>query len=165
MGRTKDWNRRKKDWKHRLANFLTPDMAAYWHHFDLRPIWDLDDDGLEVALTHVKGIDMLDLNETEITNKGIQILTELEYIKELRLKGVHNIDDGCINDLNKITSLEFLHVRYTGITIDGVLKLDKLINLKKIIFTDENVDANKMLQLKEMHPNCEFLVNSKPYEF
>jgi hypothetical protein len=110
---------------------------------------------------------MLDLNETEITNKSISLLTKLEYVKELRLKSVRGIDDNCADDLNKITSLEFLHLRYTGFTIDGVLKLNALTNLQKIIFSADDVDAikDKMLQLRAMLPNCEFLVNSKPYEF
>jgi hypothetical protein len=160
-------NRNKKYWKRRLGNLITPGMAAYYHHFDLRPFSDLDDEGLEYMLTYVKGIDMLDLNETEITNHGIKLLTKLEYIKELRLKSVRDINDDCADDLNKITSLEFLHLRFTGFTINGVLKLTALTNLKKIIFSEDNAEAitNKMLQLKEMHPNCEFLVNSQPYEF
>ena len=142
-------------------------LAHYWDHFDLRPIPDLDDEGLEYVLTYAKGINMLDLNETEITNKGIKLLTKLEYIKELRLKSVRDVNDDCADDLNKITSLEFLHLRFTGFTINGVLKLTALTNLKKIIFSEDNVDAiaNKMLQLKVMHPNCEFIVNSKPYDF
>jgi hypothetical protein len=159
--------RDKKNWKKRLAKFLEPGFAPYWHHFDLRPLDDLDDEGLAIALTYVKGIDMLDLNYTEITNKGIQLLTKLEYIKELRLKEVRHIDNGCIDDLNKITSLEFLHVRYTGITIDGILKLNALTNLKRLMFSEENVDAitDKMLQLKAMLPGCEFIINSRPYQF
>lgn len=159
--------RNKKYWKRRLGKMITPDMPAYIHHFDLRPVDDLDDEGLAYALTYVKGINMLDLNETEITNKSIQLLTKLEYIKELRLKSVRDIDDNCADDLNKLTSLEFLHARFTGITIDGVLKLNALTNLKKIIFTADDIDdlKDKMLQLKAMLPNCEFLPNSKPYEF
>ena len=166
MSRNKK-TRKLRDWKHRFSKFVTPDMPAYWHHFDLRPIDDLDDDGLAYALTYVKGINMLDLNETEITNKSISLLTTLEYIKELRLKSVRGIDDSCADDLNKITSLEFLHLRFTGFTIDGVLKLNALTNLKTIIFSADDIDAikDKMLQLRTMLPNCELLPNSKPYEF
>lgn len=158
-------NKDPKNWKHRLAKFLSNDMSPYWHHFDLRPLDDLDDEGLAITLTHVKGINMLDLNETEITNDGIKLLTKLEYIKELRLKSCRNINDGCAEDLNKITSLEFIHLRFTGFTINGVLKLKALTNLKKIIFSAEDDIKNKMLQLKEMLPNCGFIVNSKPYYF
>jgi hypothetical protein len=159
--------RNKKYWKRRLGPMITPDMPPYVRHFDLRRIDDLDDEGLAYTITYVKGIDMLDLNETEITNKSIQLLTKLEYIKELRLKSIREIDDDCADDLNKITSLEFLHLRFTGFTIDGVLKLNALTNLKRIIFTADNINdiKDKMLQLKRMLPNCELLPNSRPYEF
>lgn len=159
--------RSKKDWKHRLGKLISPSMEPYWHHFDLRPIEDLDDEGLAYALTCVKGIDMLDLNETAITNKSISLLTKLEYLKELRLKGVSGINDDCAEDLNKITSLEFLHLRFTNFTIDGVLKLNALTNLQKVIFSVDDVNAvkDKMLQLHAMLPGCEFIPNSIPYRF
>jgi hypothetical protein len=50
MSRNKK-TRNLKNWKHHFSKFVTPDMPAYWHHFDLRPIDDLDDDGLEYAIT------------------------------------------------------------------------------------------------------------------
>ena len=101
-------SRNIKYWQRRFVNLA--DMEPYHYHLDLRRIDDLDDEGFAYLLANVKGVDMLDLNETEITNKSITLLTRLEYVKELRAKGCR-IDNGCINDLNKIISLEFLHVK------------------------------------------------------
>ena len=146
---------------------LAESMEEYYHHLDLRPLSDLTDEGLDYILARIKGVDMLDLNETEISNKGIQLLTRLEYLKELRVKGCAQLDNGCAEDLNKITSLELLHVKGTGISIDGLLKLDALPNLKKLLFSadDPEVIKEKIWELKERLPGCSFVINSKPYYF
>src|SRR6187399_1195593 len=109
-----------KQLKHRFGK-LAESMAAYYDHLDLRFIDDLDDAGFAYIMARVKGVNMLDLNETEITNESIKVLTGLEYVKELRAKGCR-LDDDCIHDLNKITNLEFLHLKNTAVTIDGLLQ-------------------------------------------
>ena len=157
-------SRNIKYWQRRFGKLA--DAEPYHHHLDLRRIHDLDDEGFAYLIAPVKGVNMLDLNETEITNESIKLLTRLDYVKELRAKGC-KIDDGCINDLNKITSLELLHVKNTAVTIDGLLQLNGLFNLKKILFSADDVEAikEKMLQLKTMHPICEFVIDGKPYYF
>ncbi len=158
--------RNYKYWKRRFGN-INDKAEPYCHHFDLRRIDDLDDEGFAYLMAGIKGVDMLDLNELEITNESIRLISTMEYVKELRAKGCHKLDDGCIADLNKITSLEFLHVRFTSITIDGLLHLNKLTNLKTLMFSDDDVEAikEKLLQLKAMHPACEFIIDGKPYYF
>ena len=156
----------KTYWKRRFGN-LADKTEPYCHHLDLRRIDDLDDEGFAYLVSNVKGINMLDLNETEITNESIKLLTSLEYVKELRLKGCENVNDDCAGHLNKITSLDFLHLKDTAVTIDGLLKLTSLTNLKKILFSADDAEAikEKMLQLKTMLPYCDFVINSKPYYF
>ena len=129
-----------KYWKRR---FGTANTIAYHHHFDVRQIPDLDDEGLAYLLTNVKGVNMLDLNEIEITNATIALLTKLEYVNELRMKGCVDIDNNCIADLNKIASLQFLHVKNTGITIDGLLQLTALTKLTELLFSaDDPLDPD-----------------------
>lgn len=142
-------------------------MEPYQHHLDLRGFDDLDDDVFAYIMAKVKGVNMLDLNEAEITNGSISLISKLEYVKELRAKGCHLLDDGCVADLDKITSLEFLHLRYTAVTIDGLLKLKNLTNLKTLMFSADDAEAikEKLLQLKTMLPNCELVINAKPYAF
>ena len=96
----------------------------------------------------------------------VKLLTRLEYVKELRAKGCR-IDDGCIEDLNKIATLELLHVKNTGVTIDGLLQLNGLVNLKKIFFSADDVESitEKLLQLKIMLPHCDLVIDSIPYYF
>lgn len=153
-------------WKRRFGGKTAGDIGAYQHHLDFRGIDDLDDEGLAYLLTNVKGVDMLDLNETDITNESIKLLTGLEYLKELRIKGCR-LDNACIIDLNKITSLELLHLKNTTITIDGILQLKALTNLKTLLFSADDVEAikEKMLQLKAILPACEYVIDGKSYYY
>jgi hypothetical protein len=164
MGKKK---RDRKYWKRRFGDLTAESMEPYYHQLDLRRISNLDDEGFEYLLTHVKGVYMLDLNETEITNESIKLLSRLEYVNEIRAKGIPGLTDDCVEDLNKIKGLEFLHVKNTGITIDGLLKLKDQHGLKTILFSADDVEAikEKMLQLKVMHPGCEFIIDGKTWYF
>ncbi|MFZ2284024.1 MAG: hypothetical protein WAV86_09125 [Lutibacter sp.] len=63
-----------------------------------------------------------------------------------------------------MTGLELLHLGSTSITIDGILKLNALQSLKRLLFSMENI-GEKMLQLKSILPHCEFIINNKLYNF
>lgn len=143
------------------------DTSAYVDHMDFRALPELSDDGLANYLKGVCGINMLDLNETEITNESITLLSKLEYVYELRMKDCVEVDNNCIEDLNKITSLRFLYIKDTKITIDGLLQLKNLTNLTKLLFSDDKTYGfeEKMLALKQILPNCDFVVNTVPYIF
>lgn len=153
-------------WKRRFGNLTAADMEPYYHHLDLRRFWELDDEGLAYLLTNVKGVDMLDFNEAEITNEGIRTLTKLEYVKELRLKDCRHLDNGCIESLNKLSSLVFLRLKNTKVTIDGLLQLNNLPELKTLMFTSEvEIPEEKMRRLRAILPACEFVVNGQTYGF
>jgi hypothetical protein len=157
----------RKYWKRRFGGETAGDSAAYHHHLDFRRSDDLDDEGLAYLMTDVKGVDMLDLNETDISNESIKLLTGLEYVKELRAKDCRYLDNDCVENLNQMPSLEFLHFKNTAITIDGLLHLTNLPYLKVLMFsaTDTESIKEKMVQLKNQLPNCDFTVNSKPWIF
>lgn len=159
-------SKREKYWKRKFNN-LGDRVEPYYHHFDLRPFDHLDDEGFAYLTTNLKGVYMLDLNETEITNNSIKLLTRFEYVTELRAKGIAGLTDACAGDLNQIKGLEFLHVKNTGITIDGLLKLKDQHQLKTLLFSADDVEAikEKMLQLRSMHPHCEFIIDGKTYYF
>ena len=143
------------------------EVPAHLHQVRMR-LWDkVIDEYLELMVTQVRSINMLDLDETDITNDGIAHLTKMDFIKELRLKGIREIDNDCIIHLNNIKGLELLHLRGTSITLDGILKLDKQPGLKTLLFAhDENEpEKEKMLQLRELMPDCEFIINGKTYYF
>jgi hypothetical protein len=158
--------RKNKRLVHLFGN-MAKSMDAYYHQLDLRAAEELTDEAFAYIMTNVKGVNMLDLNEAEIGNESIELLTKLEYVKELRIKGCHQVDNGCIDALNRIRDLEFIHARYTGITIDGLLLLTAHPNMKTLMFSnDANEDLReKLLQLRSIMPACEFVIDAKPYYF
>lgn len=151
----------------RLYGNLAESLVGYFDHLDFRFFDDFNDEAFEFLMKNVKGVNMLDLNETEITDESIKFLTNLEYVKEIRAKQCPNLTDNCISDLNKLAALSFLHVKSTEITIDGLLQLNLLTNLKTLIFSANDVlkIGQKLIQLKLMHPKCEMIIDSKPYYF
>jgi hypothetical protein len=123
----------------------------------------VNDEGLLLMMNKVKSIDMLDLDETAITNEGIRYLLNLTYLKELRLKGCNEIDEGCLPYLNQMHSLELLHLGSTAITVDGIFQLSSLTNLHTLLLSapTDNGIQEKVIKLSALHPQCEFIVNHK----
>lgn len=156
----------KKQLERRFGK-LAAGMETYYHHLDFRLFDDFGDDEFAFVMEKVKGVNMLDLNETDITNESIKLLTRLESVKELRIKQCRNLDNGCIEYLDQLTDLIFLHLKSTDITIDGLLKLTGLPHLKELMFSADDMEGieEKMLQLKAILPECNFTVNSRPYFF
>ncbi len=129
-------------------------------------IWNhVDDEQIEMMVTHVQSINMLDLDETEITNHGIQLLTKLSFIKELRLKGCREIDDEAIPHINNIKGLELLHIDGTSISINGVLQLraDHPLRMLLIGIDDPERHHNELTIIAQRFPDCEFIVNHQNF--
>lgn len=144
---------------------MAADMEAYHDHLDFRRVDDFDDEAFAYVMPKVKGINMLDLNETYIGNKSIALLCQLEYVKELRIKGCDAVDNDAIPFIRQINELEYLHAKDTGITIDGLLKLGPSDTFKEILFSHEGAEdiSAKMAALIRLMPNCRFVINGKPY--
>ena len=151
----------------RLFGKMAESMTEYEEHIDFRSWEDFNDEAFAFVMGNVKGVNMLDLNETDITNDSIRLLTRLQYVHELRAKECRHLDDGCADDLNKLTSLVFLHLKSTNITIDGLLKVTNLSSLKTLMFSADDIEPikEKLLELKTRLPQCELIINSKPYYF
>ena len=68
-----------------------------------------------------------------------------------------------MEDMNRITALEFLHLRYSGVTIDGALKLNALNKLKTLMISaeEQNDISEKIEQFKQMLPECELVINGQ----
>lgn len=143
------------------------ELPDHLHRVNFR-LWDhVGDMDLLRMVSRIKSINMLDLDETDITNKGIQHLTQLDQLKELRLKGIKALDDDCLQSINTFSELELLHLGGTSVTLDGITNLNSLKKLKVLLlpFTVCKEIKEKMIQLKTLLPSCEFILNYKPYEF
>ena len=137
------------------------EIPAHIKHFRCKDA-GINDDWLEKMVSVVKSIDMLDLDENEITNEGVLHLTKLESLKELRLKACRLIDNESLDYLNQMTSLELLHIGGTGITIEHLVKLSGLNNLKTILVSsdlDKETVREILSPIGNELPQCEFIVN------
>jgi len=124
---------------------------------------EVNDDALLWITTRIKRIGQLDLDNTSITDEGIKHLASLESIKELRLKGC-NITKDCLGDLNKLGTLELLHLGNTPIGLDDVPLLASLQHLSLLLVSSseaENVIEEKVFELKFLLPECTVNVNYK----
>lgn len=127
--------------------------------------YNVDDEGLLRMVGYVRSIVQLDLDGTDITNEGIRYLTQLESLKELRLKECMAIDNGCIDFLCEIQSLELLHLGGTEIIPDGLEKIGCLRNLKLLLISASEGEEEFLSKIEAaLPPDCEFLVNHKAYE-
>lgn len=154
----------KKELERRYGKFYES-MVGYHDHIDFRMLDEFNYEAFAYMMEDVKGVNMLDLNGTDIGNGSIALLSSLDYVNEIRAKACQNLNNDCVEDLNKLSSLVFLHLKNTNITIDGLLKLKNLSNLKTLIFSADDILCikEKLLQLKTMLPGCELVINSKPY--
>ena len=125
----------------------------------------VDDDHLIRMVQGIKSVGQLDLDETEITNLGIEELVKLDSIKELRLKGCRNITNEAMPFICAIKGLELLHLIGTAITSAGFQQIGKLSSLKTLLIRADRDDP----LLEEIYVNlpqgCEFIVDYKIYPF
>lgn len=152
-----------------FAYFSTPQLPdgvpAELERVNFR-IWNsVEDDQIEMMVQHVRSVNMLDLDETGITTYSIQLLTQLNFIKELRLKGCSKIDDEAIPHLNNIKGLELLHLGGTSITLNGVLQLSRTHPLRMLLISvdDSEQHYDDLSIIAKRFPKCEFIVNHKDF--
>jgi hypothetical protein len=129
-------------------------------------IWErVTDEEIELMVTHVQSIDMLDLDETEITNDAIEQLTKLSFIKELRLKGCNEIDDAAIVHINNIKGLELLHLGGTCVSVDGLLQLSADHPLHTLLVSVDEPEkyTSELTTLALRFPACQLIVNHKDF--
>jgi Leucine-rich repeat (LRR) protein len=141
-------------------------LPIYVRHANFRTS-EIDDEGIELMVKRITGIEILDLDETNITGESVKLLTKLQGVKELRLKGNAAIGNDSVDYLSQMTSLELLHLGGTSITVDAVSKLASLQNLKLLLLSaadNENVQE-KLFELAVALPDCRFIVNYKDVNF
>ena len=128
----------------------------------------IHDDALSYIVYRIKRILQLDLDNTDITNEGIEHLTKLDSLKELRLKGCCNLDNGCVDSLLRIKELELLHLVGTNVTVDGLANIYTISTLKTLLISADRGEADTEEKLRDiaiqLPPGCEFIVNYKNYE-
>ena len=152
----------RRFWKTRFGTKNPKELPDHIDHLNWK-LADVTDEQLGWLTSRISSITMLDLDENRLTNSGIAHLTNMDYLAELRLKG-NLIDDEAIEYIKQLKDLELLHLGSTNITIDGILKLTSLSNLKKLLFSlDESNDPSKLKEFTRSLPDCEIIINHKIY--
>lgn len=145
-----------------------PKMSDTAHHLRYRDS-DLTDEQLGFIIARIKNIGQLDLDNSLITDEGIEHLIQLNSIKELRLKGCDQITKKSIPVLNRLTTLELLHLGGTSISPEDALGLSALQQLKLLLVRDDNATtseiAEKAFALQLLLPNCDININYQIYRF
>ncbi len=104
-------------------------------------------------------LEMLDLDSTEITDRGIKHLQELTLLEDLRLKDNPQLTDKCVEFLLHIKQLKSVHLGNTSITITGLKKLICKKELRLIILgSDFKNFKNDLLEISVLNPKVEILV-------
>lgn len=148
------------EWGESLSNF---DELSYLNQFpNLTSATftntNLNDEGLAIVCSCSK-IKYLDLQDTEITNNGIQYLQNLN-LEYLRLKDNLQLTDECVPYLIELDYLEDLQIQETSITENGLKKLMALQYLQKLTIHvwDNNYTFEGLLQIsRELPEDCELL--------
>ncbi len=119
---------------------------------------DLFDEHL-LVIGQIETLELLDLDSTEISNKGLQQLSHLKKLRELRLKDNPQLTDSCIEFLSNIEHLESLHIGNTSISTIGLRTLLDKKKMKSIILDFEF--ENRVAELKKLtqkYPNLEITI-------
>jgi hypothetical protein len=119
---------------------------------------NLNDEGL-AHVSNCRGIENLNLQDTEITNDGLKYLQNLKLLKYLRLKENSQLTDDCIPHLLELDYLHNLQIQETSITENGLKKLTALQYLEMLVIHvfDNNYTFEGLLQISHELPDCEIL--------
>jgi len=117
------------------------------------------DEDLDHFTQKVKLVEVVILDENEVTNEGIRHLARLESLMELDVKGLQ-IDDACIPDLLTLKSLKWLQIKATRISPEGVeMLLAGLGNLTTLLFTLGENEEEFGEKLQRKYPHCELIIS------
>lgn len=169
MRRKKRERIREEQFWHNFFYFNVPEnvdqVPEHLNRVNFR-IYNVDDYGIGQMAEYVTSINMLDLDGTDVTNEGIEILTKLKDIKELRLKECMGIDSGCVPHLNKLAGLTLLHLGGTALRAKDVLQLPNLTQLETLLISSHEYEGEEAdyRAIKSMLPECKLLINHKFYE-
>ncbi len=123
---------------------------------------DLDDDYLFYLTSRVPIIKAFDLENTNITDEGIKLISKVKHVEKLELKDSRHITKDCLPYINNLQELVLLNLMKTSITLVDVFVLRDLQNLKELyLSSDETYEyqLEKGIQIKEILPACDVFVN------
>ena len=128
---------------------------------------DLDDDFLFYVTSRVPIIRAFDLENTDITDEGVKLISIVKHVEKLELKSSKQITKACLTYINNLRELKLLNLMKTNISLNDITILKDLPNLEELYMSSEESDEynlEKVIQLKEILPNCRVFINYNSYE-
>lgn len=121
-----------------------------------------DDEYLAMLLEKVSVIRYIYLKETNVTDEGVKLISNVKQLKHLTLMKHEGITKACLPYLNKLTDLEYLDVWKTKIRLEDLGALTNLKNLKELYISpndeedesDRDAILEKIIKAEETLPNC-----------
>ena len=115
-----------------------------------------------VTIGQVKSLELLDLDLTNITDDGLQHLSSLTNLGELRLKDNPQLTDDCVDYLINLENLKLIHIANTSITINGLKKMVSHLDLETIIIdSDFNNNIDELLRITEKYPKLTIIFKGR----
>ena len=118
------------EWVTRLGGTLQRNAQNQIIGLNLRASWVSDADLAEVAKW--KQLERIDLSLTRITDQGLQLLKDLENVKDLNLLYAELLTDEGLSSIRNWKKLEGLNCRGTKVTDNTLTHIASLRNLKRI---------------------------------
>ena len=128
---------------------------------------DLDDDFLFYVTSRVPIIRAFDLENTDITDEGVKLISIVKHVEKLELKSSKQITKACLTYINNLRELKLLNLMKTNISLNDITILKDLPNLEELYMSSEESDEfnfERVIQLKETLPNCKVFINYNSYE-
>lgn len=128
---------------------------------------DLDDDYIFYLTSRVPIIRAFDLENTKITDKGIELISKVRHVERLELKDSRQITKNCLTYINTLNELVLLNLMKTSITVNDVVVLNNLQKLKELYMSsnkDYDYNLEKIIQMKDILPNCIVYINYEMLE-
>ena len=128
---------------------------------------DLDDDFLFYVTSRVPIIRAFDLENTDVTDEGIKLISTVKHVEKLELKSSKQITKACLTYINNLRELKLLNLMKTNISLNDITILKDLPNLEELYLSSEESDEynfERVIQLKEILPNCRVFINYNSYE-
>lgn len=108
-----------------------------------------------------------DLENTNITDEGIKLISKVKHVEKLELKDSRQITKNCLLYINSLKELELLNLMKTSITLKDVMVLKDLQNLKALYMSsdkDDDYNLEKIIQMKDILPHCIVYVNYEMFK-
>jgi hypothetical protein len=134
---------------------LTKEEKKFWQHYyriekladipsEMKGIVsidsDLDDDCIFYLTSRVPIIRAFDLENTNITDEGIKLISKVKHVDKLELKDSRQITKNCLPYINTLKELVLLNLMKTSIALNDVIVLKDLQNLKELYMSSDKED-------------------------